>query len=66
MEKIKILTDSCLDPPEELIKQNNIEVIPVLINFGDESYIDREEINLEQMQAKIQKFRIKLKDAEIL
>ena len=54
MEKIKILTDSCLDLPEELIKQNNIEVIPVLINFGDESYIDREEINLEQMQEKIQ------------
>ena len=50
MEKIKILTDSCLDLPEELIKQNNIEVIPVLINFGD----DREEINLEQMQEKIQ------------
>lgn len=58
MEKIKILTDSCLDLPEELIKQNNIEVIPVLINFGDKSYIDREEINLEQMQEKIQSEKI--------
>ncbi|MDI9218530.1 DegV family protein [Clostridium tertium] len=65
MEKIKILTDSCLDLPEELIKQNNIEVIPVLINFGDKSYIDREEINLEQMQEKIQSEQILPTTAQI-
>lgn len=53
MNKIRILTDSCLDIPEELIKKNNIDILPVLINFGDKSYIDREEINLKQMLDKI-------------
>ena len=47
MEKIKIVTDSCLDIPEELIRENNIEILPVLINFGDKSYVDREEISLK-------------------
>ncbi|MGG7144813.1 DegV family protein [Clostridium nigeriense] len=55
MEKIKILTDSCLDIPEELIQKNNIDILPALINFGDKSYIDREEINLEEMLDKIEK-----------
>lgn len=53
MKKIKILTDSCLDLPEELIKKNDIDIIPVLINFKEESYKDREEINLQVMQDKI-------------
>lgn len=65
MEKIKILTDSCLDLPEELIEKNNIEVMPVLINFGEESYIDREEINLEKMQDKIEKDKILPTTAQI-
>lgn len=55
MEKIKILTDSCLDIPEELIKKNNIDILPVLINFEDESYVDRDEINLKEMLYKIEK-----------
>lgn len=54
MEKIKILTDSCLDIPEELIEKNNIDILPVLINFGDKSYVDREEINLKEMLDKIE------------
>lgn len=55
MEKIRILTDSCLDIPEELIQKNNIDILPVLINFQDESYIDRDEINLKEMLYKIEK-----------
>ena len=54
MEKIKILTDSCLDIPEELIEKNNIDILPVLINFEDKSYIDRNEISLEEMLSRIQ------------
>jgi len=54
MEKIRIVTDSCLDIPEDLIKKNNIEVLPVLINFEEKSYKDREEINLKEMQDKIE------------
>ncbi|WP_300385312.1 DegV family protein [Clostridium sp.] len=54
MEKIRIVTDSCLDIPEDLIKKNNIEVLPVLINFEEKSYRDREEIDLKKMQYKIE------------
>ncbi len=54
MEKIKILTDSCLDIPEDLIEKNNIDILPVLINFADKSYIDRDEINLKEMLDKIE------------
>ncbi|AYE33692.1 DegV family protein [Clostridium septicum] len=58
MQKIKIVTDSCLDIPQEMIKKNNIEVLPVLINFGEESYIDMEEINPKEMQERIEKENI--------
>ena len=54
MEKIRILTDSCLDIPADLIKKNSIEILPVLINFEEKSYKDREEINLKEMQNKIE------------
>lgn len=65
MEKIKIVTDSCLDIPEELIREHNIEILPVLINFGDKSYVDREEINLKEMQEKIERDKVLPTTAQI-
>ncbi|TGY41005.1 DegV family protein [Clostridium sartagoforme] len=65
MKKIKIVTDSCLDLPEELIRENNIEILPVLINFGDKSYVDREEINLKEMQEKIEREKVLPTTAQI-
>ncbi|GAB6168009.1 DegV family protein [Clostridium carnis] len=65
MEKIKIVTDSCLDLPKEIIEKNNIEILPVLINFGEKSYIDIEEITLEKMQEKIEKENILPTTAQI-
>lgn len=49
MEKIKIITDSTLDLPLDLIKEKDIEVLPLLINFGEESYLDGVEINTREM-----------------
>ena len=37
MEKIKSITDSTLDLPQDIIEKNDIEVLPLLINFGEES-----------------------------
>lgn len=54
MEKIKIITDSCLDIPKYLIDENDIEVLPVLINFGEESYLDTIDITLTEMQKRIE------------
>ena len=48
MEKIKIITDSTADLSQELYDKYDIEVLPLLINFGDESYLDGVEINPEE------------------
>ena len=53
MEKIKIITDSTLDLPVELIREKNIEVLPLLINFGEEIYLDGVEITTKEMIDKI-------------
>lgn len=55
MEKIKIITDSTLDLPLDLIREKNIEVLPLLINFGEESYLDGVEINTKEMLERIEK-----------
>ena len=55
MEKIKIITDSTLDLPSDLIKEKDIEVLPLLINFGEESYLDGVEINTKEMLEKVEK-----------
>ena len=58
MEKIKIITDSTLDLPPDLIKEKDIEVLPLLINFGEESYLDGVEINTKEMLEKVEKENI--------
>ncbi|MDU2491974.1 MAG: DegV family protein [Clostridium celatum] len=58
MEKIKIITDSTLDLPSDLIKEKNIEVLPLLINFGEESYLDGVEINTREMLDRIERENI--------
>lgn len=55
MDKIKIITDSSADLPKELFDKLDIEVLPLLINFGEESYRDGVEITIEEMFAKIEK-----------
>ena len=53
MNKIKIVTDSTVDLPLELIEKYNIEVLPMLINFGEESYLDGVELTCNEMQDRI-------------
>lgn len=58
MEKIKIITDSTLDLPADLVREKGIEVLPLLINFGEESYLDGVEINTHYMLERIEKENI--------
>ena len=58
MEKIKIITDSTLDLPADLVREKGIEVLPLLINFGAESYLDGVEINTHDMLERIEKENI--------
>lgn len=65
MKKIKIITDSCLDIPKHLIEENDIEVLPVLINFGEESYLDTIEITVPEMQKRIEEEKVLPTTAQI-
>ena len=53
VEKIKIITDSSADLPKEVFEKLDITVLPLLINFGEESYRDGLEINIDQLFDKI-------------
>lgn len=53
MTRIKIITDSTADLPEELLKKHNIESLPLHINFGEESYLDGLEIDTEKLFRKV-------------
>lgn len=55
MEKFKIITDSTADLPKEIYEKYDIEVLPVLINFKEESYLDGIEINSDKVFEKIEK-----------
>lgn len=53
MEKIKIITDSTCDLNKEVIEKYDIEVIPLVVNFGEESYLDGMDINIREFLGKI-------------
>lgn len=55
MEKIKIITDSTADLPKEIYEKYDIEVLPLLINFGEESYLDGVEITPKELFERIEK-----------
>lgn len=54
MNKIKIITDSTCDLSREVIERYNIEVIPLLVTFGEESYLDGKEMNFDGLLNKIE------------
>ncbi|KYH29076.1 MULTISPECIES: DegV family protein [Clostridium] len=53
MEKIKIITDSTCDLNKEIIEKYDIEVIPLMVSFGEESYLDGVTINIREFLKKI-------------
>lgn len=55
MEKIKIITDSTADLSKEIYDKYDITVLPLLINFGEESYLDGVEINPNKVFERIEK-----------
>lgn len=54
MNKIKIITDSSADLPKELFQKLDIEVLPLLINFGEESHLDGVDINTDELFKRIE------------
>ena len=52
---IRIITDSTCDLSQELIKEFNIEIIPLYVTFNDDSYKDGIEINSEKLYEEVDK-----------
>ena len=52
--KIKIITDSTNDLGKDLLKQMDIEVMPLTVNFSEESYLDGVEITTEELYEKVE------------
>ncbi|MCX7120743.1 MAG: DegV family EDD domain-containing protein [Gammaproteobacteria bacterium] len=45
---VAILTDSAADLPSEVISKYNIHVVPILINFGQQTYLDKVSMTSEE------------------
>ena len=45
---IRIVTDSSCDLPEEVISRYRIEVVPLTIRFGEEEFVDREQLGADE------------------
>ncbi len=53
MSKIIIASDSTCDLSQELIDKYDIRVIPLYVNFGDQSFKDRVEMTTDDMYEKV-------------
>ena len=52
---IKIITDSTNDLGKDLLQQLNIDVIPLSVNFSEETYLDGVEITTTELYEKVEK-----------
>lgn len=49
MKKIKIISDSTCDLSQDLINKHDIEIIPLYVNFGEETYLDGVNLTVNKM-----------------
>ncbi|BAN04588.1 DegV family protein [Ilumatobacter coccineus] len=48
MSTVRIVTDSACDLPAEIAEELGIEIVPLSIRFGDEEFIDREQLTVAE------------------
>ena len=48
MSTVRIVTDSACDLPAEVAAEMGIEIVPLSIRFGDDEFIDRDELTVEE------------------
>jgi DegV family protein with EDD domain len=51
---VKVITDSVSDIPEDVARDLDITVIPLVVNFGNESFQDRVELTSEQFYDRLE------------
>ena len=45
---IRVVTDSSCDLPQNLVDAHRIEIVPLTIRFGNEEFVDREELSTDE------------------
>jgi DegV family protein with EDD domain len=50
--RIRVVTDSACDVPEEIARRLNIDIVSLSIRFGDEEFTDRVDLSPEEFWAK--------------
>ncbi|MBL4937405.1 DegV family protein [Clostridium sp. YIM B02515] len=58
MNKIKIFTDSTSDLTPDLIKENDISIIPLYVNFDEKSFKDGVDISTEELYRKVEEYNM--------
>lgn len=54
MRKIAIVTDSAADLPQDIVKELDIHMVPLGVNFSSESYLDGVDINTAEFYQKLE------------
>lgn len=54
MSQIKIITDSCSDLPDHIIKKYDIKVLPTPVHIGDESFLDGKTLTTNEFYQKLE------------
>ena len=57
MHKIKLISDSTCDLSKELLHQHNIDIVPLFVNFKDESYLDGITLTVPEMYKKVEELK---------
>ena len=52
---IRIVTDSSCDLPDAVVAEHGVRVVPLSIRFGDEEFIDREELTTAEFWARFRR-----------
>lgn len=50
---VRIVTDSACDLAQDQVDQHGIEIVPLFIRFGEEEYVDRFELSVDEFYAKM-------------
>jgi len=45
---IALVTDSTCDLPDNIMEKNKIEVVPLTVQFGEDSYYDKEDLEIDE------------------
>lgn len=56
MNKIKLIVDSTVDLSKEIYEENDIEVIPFDVNFGEENFKDGVDIDVAKVYEKVKEY----------